>query len=326
MHTLQRIYNIIKGFLSDFSGKEFLVFLFFLALSGIIWLMMTLNETYEVEYKVPLTVTGVPKNVVMTSEPSDTVRVTIKDKGFVIMTYSLYNQLRPLTVRFSTYANNKTGHGAIPTADMMKMIRQQIYGSSLLTSLKCDKPDFTFNYGQNKKVRVVLTGKIIPAKNYYLAHVQIVPEFVSVYANKHELENIKAVLTENLNLTNINDTVVREVDLCAIAGAKVVPTKVKVTLFSDVLTEGSVDVPIVAINKPRNLIIRTFPKTVKVRYTVGSMTYRLVKPSDFQVNVDYAEIADHPSDKCKLHLVCNSRFVREASLDTPQVDYLIEQQ
>lgn len=84
--------------------------------------------------------------------------------------------------------------------------------------------------------------------------------------------------------------------------------------------------PIVAINKPRNLIIRTFPKTVKVRYTVGSMTYRLVKPSDFQVNVDYAEIADHPSDKCKLHLVCNSRFVREASLDTPQVDYLIEQQ
>lgn len=326
MHTLQRIYNIIKGFLSDFSGKEFLVFLFFLALSGIIWLMMTLNETYEVEYKVPLTLAGVPKNVVMTSEPSDTVRVTIKDKGFVIMTYSLYNQLRPLTVRFSTYANNKTGHGAIPTADMMKMMRQQIYGSSLLTSLKCDKPDFTFNYGQNKKVRVVLAGKIIPAKNYYLAHVQIVPEFVSVYANKHELENIKAVLTENLNLTNINDTVVREVDLCAIAGAKVVPTKVKVTLFSDVLTEGSVDVPIVAINKPRNLIIRTFPKTVKVRYTVGSMTYRLVKPSDFQVNVDYAEIADHPSDKCKLHLVCNSRFVRETSLDTPQVDYLIEQQ
>ena len=34
MHTLRRIYNIIKGFLSDFSGKEFLIFLFFLALSG----------------------------------------------------------------------------------------------------------------------------------------------------------------------------------------------------------------------------------------------------------------------------------------------------
>ena len=53
MHTLRRIYNIIKGFLSDFSGKEFLIFLFFLALSGIFWLMMTLNETYEVEYKLP---------------------------------------------------------------------------------------------------------------------------------------------------------------------------------------------------------------------------------------------------------------------------------
>lgn len=326
MHTLQRIYNIIKGFLSDFSGKEFLVFLFFLALSGIFWLMMTLNETYEVEYKVPLTIAGVPKNVVMTSEPSDTVRVTVKDKGFIIMTYSVYHELRPLTVKFSTYANAKTGHGSIPLADMMKMMRQQIYGSSLLTSLKCDKPDFTFNYGQNKKVRVVLMGKILPAKNYYLAHVQIVPEFVSVYASKQELEKIKDVLTENLNLTNINDTVTREVDLCAIAGAKIVPSKVKVTLYPDVLTEGSVDVPIVAVNKPKNLIIRTFPQTVKVRYTVGSMAYRLVRPSDFQVHVDYMQIADHPSDKCKLHLVSSSRFVREASLETSQVDYLIEQQ
>ena len=323
MHTLRRIYNIIKGFLSDFSGKEFLIFLFFLALSGIFWLMMTLNETYEVEYKVPLTIAGVPKNVVMTSEPSDTVRVTVKDKGFVIMTYSLYHKFKPLTIKFSAYANTKTGHGAIPLADMMKMMRQQIYGSSSLTSLKCDKP---FNYGQNKKVRVVLAGNIVPAKNYYLAHVQIVPEFVSVYANRHELEAIKTVLTENLNLSNISDTVVRVVNLRAIAGAKTVPAKVKVTLFPDVLTEGSADVPIVAVNKPRNLIIRTFPQTVKVRYTVGSMAYRLVRPSDFQVHVDYMQIADHPSDKCKLHLVCNSRFVREATLETPQVDYLIEQQ
>ncbi len=326
MHTLQRIYKIIKGFLSDFSGKEFLVFLFFLALSGIFWLMTTLNETYEVEYKVPLVVAGVPKNVVMTSDPSDSVRVTIKDKGFVIMAYSVYHKLSPLTVRFYAYANTKTGHASIPLADLTKMVRQQIYGSSLLTSLKCDKPDFTFNYGQNKKVRVVLAGKILPANNYYLAHVQIVPEFVSVYADKHQLETIKGVLTENLYLSNVVDTVTREVDLCAITGVKIVPSKVKVTLFTDVLTEGSVDVPIVAINKPKNLIIRTFPQMVKVRYTVGSMSYRLVRPSDFQVNVDYMEIADNPSDKCKLHLICNSRFVREATLDTPQVDYLIEQQ
>lgn len=45
---------------------------------------------------------------------------------------------------------------------------------------------------------------------------QIVPEFVSVYADKHQLETIKAVLTENLNLSNVVDTVTREVDLCAI--------------------------------------------------------------------------------------------------------------
>ena len=58
MHTFKRIYHLLKTFLSDFSGKEFLIFLFFLALSGVFWLMMTLNETYEVEFKVPLALTG----------------------------------------------------------------------------------------------------------------------------------------------------------------------------------------------------------------------------------------------------------------------------
>ena len=325
MHTLHRIYDILKSFLSYFSGKEFLIFLFFLALSGAFWLMMTLNETYEVEFKVPLTITGVPRNVVMTSEPSDTVRVSIRDKGYVMMAYTTYQHLRPLTVKFSTYANSKTGHAVIPVADMVKAMKQQVFGSSVVTSVKCDNPEFSFNYGQNKKVRVVLTGKIVPAKNYFLSRVEIVPEFVSVYSSRQELEKINNVLTEKLNITNFIDTVTREVDLSAIAGAKIVPAKVKVTLYTDVLTEGSVDVPIKTINAPSNLIIRTFPQTTKVRYTVGAAAYRLVKPTDFSVHVDFNEISMHPSDKCDLHLVVNSRFVRDAKVDNKQVDYLIEQ-
>jgi len=54
--------------------------------------------------------------------------------------------------------------------------------------------------------------------------------------------------------------------------------------------------------------------------------FRLVRPSDFSVVVDYKEIAAHPSDKCKLYLRARSRFVTNASLDVTQVDYLIEQQ
>ena len=150
MHTFQRIYHLLKTFLSDFSGKEFLIFLFFLALSGAFWLMMTLNETYEVEFKVPLVLTGVPKNVVITSEPSDTVKVSLKDKGYVIMVYTTYQKLRPLAVKFSSYADKQKGHGEIPYTDLLKMVRQQVFGSTAITAVKYDKLDFSFNYGQNR--------------------------------------------------------------------------------------------------------------------------------------------------------------------------------
>ncbi len=326
MHTLKHIYNIIKSFLSDFSGKEFLIFLFFLALSGVFWLMMTLNETYEVEFKVPLVVSGVPKNVVMTTDPSDTVRVSLKDKGYVIMVYTTYQKLRPLVVKFSTYADKQSGQGEIPTTDLVRLVRQQIFNSTAITALKADQLTFTFNYGQNKRVKVELTGNIVPTDNYYLAHVQITPEYATVYASKQVLDKIQSVLTEALNISNFNDTVTRVVDLRSIAGAKVVPSKVKITLYPDVLTEGSVDVPITTINKPESLVVRTFPQTVKVKYNVGANLYRFVHPSDFVVNVDYREIAAHPSDKCNLYLHSNSRFARNARLENSQVDYLIEQQ
>ena len=65
--------KIVRGFLFTLVNKEFLIFLFFLLLSGIFWLLMTLNETYEMEFRIPIKVVNIPKNVVLTSEDTDTV-------------------------------------------------------------------------------------------------------------------------------------------------------------------------------------------------------------------------------------------------------------
>lgn len=326
MHYLERIFKFIKRLLSHFSGKEFLIFLVCLATSGVFWLMKTLNETYEVEFPVPIHLVGIPKNAVMTSEMSDTARVTVRDKGFTIMLYETSNKLRPLRLNFSTYANKKTGHGFVPLTDIQKLIRQQLYSSSFVTGLKIDEQDFYFNYGLNKRVRIRLAGDIEPASDYYLAHVQITPGVATVYASRELLSKIDGISTEELNITNFDDTVVRIVRLKPIMGVKVVPATVKVTLFPDVLTEGSQQVPIVTINKPESLTVRTFPQVMTVKYSVGANVYRQVSPTDFEVYVNYEEIADHPSDKCNLYLRSHSRFARNAHLETNQVDYLIEQQ
>lgn len=322
MYSVRNILKAVRNFLFSGLNKEFLIFLFFLALSGAFWLMMTLNETMEREFKIPVRLTGVPRNAVMTGELVDTVRVTIKDKGFTLVTYDF----RPLTFRFSSYADEDTGEGVVPVADVQKQVLSQMYGSSKLLQLKPGKFDFYFTYGSSKKVPVVFRGKITTHKSYYLAHTEFNPSMVTVYANKQQLDQLQAVEIEPFNYRNLQDTIRQMVKIKKIRGIKIVPPMVRISVYPDVLTEESVEVPVTAINMPPGMVLRTFPSKVTVRFTIGASLFRTIKPSLFKVVVDYEELAANPSDKCTLQLRSVPRSVSKASLEMDRVDYLLEQQ
>ena len=307
-------------------NKEFLIFLSFLVLSGVFWLLMVLNETTEREYSVPVRIANVPRNVVMTTDVQDTVRVTLRDKGFTLFANWYRDCFGPIKLNFSNYANKKTGKGVIPQGDIQKVLMQRIYGSTKVVSVRPDKLEFFFNYGISKRVPVRLNGHISPGKNYYLARTQFSPENVTVYATKDILDSISYVSTEYLNLENFEDTVVQMVNLKTIRGVKVVPTQTQVTLYPDILTEETIDVPITAVGMPSGKVLRTFPPRVKVSFVAGASLIRNIKPEQFKVVVNYEEVAAHPSDKCNIYLRQVPHGVSMPRLEVSQVDYLIEQQ
>lgn len=296
--------------------------MFFLALSGAFWLLMTLNETMEREFKIPMRLSGVPRNAVITGELPDTVRVTVRDKGFTLVTYDF----RPLVFRFSNYADEDEGKGVIPLTDVQKQVLSQMYGSSKLLQVKPGAFDFYFTYGTSKKVPVVFRGKITTSKSYYLAHTEFYPSIVTVYANKQQLDKLQTVEIEPFNYRNLQDTIRQAVKIRKIRGVKIVPPTVRLSVYPDVLTEEAIEVPITAINMPPGMVLRTFPSKVTVRFTIGASLFRTIKPNLFKVVVDYEELAANPSDKCTLQLRSVPRSVSKASLEIDRVDYLLEQQ
>ena len=322
MRSIRNILKTVRNFLFSGLNKEFLIFLFFLALSGAFWLLMTLNETMEREFKIPMRLTGVPRNAVITGELPDTVRVTVRDKGFTLVTYDF----RPLVFRFSNYADEDEGKGTIPLADVQKQVLSQMYGSSKLLQVKPGAFDFYFTYGTSKKVPVVFRGKITTNKSYYLAHTEFYPSMVTVYANKQQLDKLQSVEIEPFNYRNLQDTIRQAVKIKKIRGVKIVPPTVRLSVYPDVLTEETIDVPITAINMPPGMVLRTFPSKVTVRFTIGASLFRTIKPSLFKVVVDYEELAANPSEKCTLQLRSVPRSVSKASLEIDRVDYLLEQQ
>ena len=322
MRSVRNILKAVRNFLFSGLNKEFLIFLFFLALSGAFWLLMTLNETMEREFKIPMRLTGVPRNAVITGELPDTVRVTVRDKGFTLVTYDF----RPLVFRFSNYADEDEGKGMIPLADVQKQVLSQMYGSSKLLQVKPGAFDFYFTYGTSKKVPVVFRGKITTNKSYYLAHTEFYPSMVTVYANKQQLDKLQTVEIEPFNYRNLQDTIRQAVKIRKIRGVKIVPPTVRLSVYPDVLTEEAIEVPITAINMPPGMVLRTFPSKVTVRFTIGASLFRTIKPNLFKVVVDYEELAANPSDKCTLQLRSVPRSVSKASLEIDRVDYLLEQQ
>ena len=323
---MTQIINMVRNFLFSSANREFLTFFFFLVLSSIFWLMTALNETYEREIGVPAYLVNIPKNVVVTSDMEDTVRVTVRDKGFALLAYTYGEGIRPINVNFQSAITRQSGYGVVSSQELMKMINQRFSGSSKIVQVKPDRLDFHYNYGLSRQVSVKMSGHVVPGKSFYLARTRFWPEKVTVYGSKQALDSLRFVKTVPINITNFHDTVLRTVALETIKGVKIVPNTVRIGLYPDILTEENIEVPITAINMPEGKVLRTFPQRVTVNFIVGASMFRSISPEQFAVVVDYNEIIDHPSDKCSIHLRETPQGVRNARLKMTQVDYLIEEQ
>lgn len=317
---------MVRNFLFSSANREFLTFFFFLVLSTIFWLMTALNETYEREIGVPAYLVNIPKNVVVTSDMEDTVRVTVRDKGFALLAYTYGEGIRPINVNFQSAITRQSGYGVVSSQELMKMINQRFSGSSKIVQVKPDRLDFHYNYGLSRQVSVKMAGNVVPGKSFYLARTRFWPEKVTVYGSKQALDSLRFVKTVPINITNFNDTVLRTVALETIKGVKIVPNTVRIGLYPDILTEENIEVPITAINMPEGKVLRTFPQRVTVNFIVSASMFRSISPEQFAVVVDYNEIIDHPSDKCSIHLRETPQGVRNARLKMTHVDYLIEEQ
>ena len=321
--SIKEIYEYIKTFLFSNVNKQFLVFLFFLVLSGIFWLTMTLNETYEHEIKIPVRVTGIPKNVVLTSAATDTLRASIRDKGWVIMSYLYGQRTKVVSVPFRIY-DRGNGGGSVTSADLKRIIEQSLEVSSKVITVKPERLEFFYNNGQRKRVPVRWAGRIIPDQLYFISQVTYSPDSVDVYTSKEKLDSIRAIYTEPLNYVNFRDTLTLECKLAHPADVKVVPERIQIRFFTDVLSEETMsNIPIQCINVPQGKVLRLFTKA-KVHFVAGVSKIKTLRPEDFVVVADFNEIKQGEKEKCTLSLRQVPHGISRARLEQKEIDYVIE--
>ena len=92
---------------------------------GIEWRFLvdydTERDFIEREFSISLRMTGVPRNVVITSDLDSFVRFTVRDKGYMIAFYGLDDTFHPLYIDYKAYSDGRS-RGEVPVADLQRQI------------------------------------------------------------------------------------------------------------------------------------------------------------------------------------------------------------
>lgn len=314
----------VRYCLSKIWNKQFLIFLFFLALSSVFWIFQTLNETYEEDFQVPLELRNVPSNVVITTDLPENLHILLRDKGSQLLAYRYTRQFKPVVVDYNTYSN-PSGHVSILGNELQRQIAAQLLPGTQMLGLKPDTLDFYYNFGQFKRVPIRPLGEVRAGRLYSLAKTVYSEDSVTVYASREQLDTITAAYLQPFNLRNLTDTTHVKSNFVKVKGAKFVPAQIGVTFCIDRLVEKTIQVPVQQVNFPASKQLRTFPVTVKVTFQVGMGLYRKITSENFVLVVNYEDLLKNKSTYCHLSLKTIPEGVSHVRISPQDVEYVIEE-
>lgn len=308
---------------SKILSRQFLKFLFFVALSTCFWLFQNLSSSYEMEFEVPVKLVNVPEKAVITTPPQSSLRVVLKDHGSMLLQYRYLTDFSPVTIDFSQY-EGRGGHVAILTRDLMKQLTRQLSSSTHLVSCRPDTIEYYFNYGAHRRLPVRFRGRVSTDGQMRVSGVSVIPDSVSVYALESVLDTMTAAYTTAFEIAALRRDTDLMVPIHGVRGAKFVPSQVKAKVYVDMITEKTVQVPVEMVNFPATKVLRTFPPKVNVTFQIGASKYNSVNAGNFVIVVSYDELLNNVSGKFSPRLKTLPAGVSHARISPGEVEFVIE--
>lgn len=305
-------------------ASDIMVFLFFLIVSTGFWILQKLNDTFEIEVSVPISLVGVPQNVTITTPLPNTITVHIKDRGTQLVSY-MRKDFLPINLEFPIYDNGSaTGRGHIPLADVQHALNMQLQSSSYIQRITPDTLEFYYNRGLHRRLPVRFVGSATTLNQKYLHDITFLPDSVTVYAPSLVLDSMQAAYTEEQHLTDLSENTTRKCSLRFARGVKYEPSTVTFTAHVDYYTEKTVTVPITGVNFPAGKSLKTFPSSVQITFRVGSLDYADITADNFVLTVSYEELLHSTDGNHHLQLKQTPPEVSYVRIQPADIEFLIE--
>lgn len=317
---LGHYFSKLKSFL---FSKDVLSFLLFLLLSFAFWFVNMLDKERETEVLIPLRYSGLPERFDITHSNAQFLKINVKDKGLNLFAYS-NSKLTGITINLGDKFAER-GEIILNNDELRTKLSKFLLPTTSILEIKPDSLVLHYEQLATKVLPIRLVGKIETAQQYILREdVLIEPSKVNVYGPKKLVNKLNSIDTEPVQLTELEGDVVLEIKLKAIDGIRFSSNDVKLNVGVEMFTEKELLFPVRIVNCPPNLIVRTFPAQVKMKFNVGLSHFKTVSVSDLEVVVDYFDILKNNSGKQKIRIQNKASFISNVRSDNELVEYVIE--
>lgn len=313
--------KIGDSLLKLFRG-DFLVFLLFLGITFFFWWSQTMNQNYETQMKIPLVVSDVPDNIRITEQPERQITVSLSGKGTSLRKSGRRGEHKVLRVSNSAFGMSH-GHASLSTSRLRDSISAMLPASVQIRSISPDSLVYQYVNQYSVMLPVEFGGTTESQDQFFLERIEFRPDSIRISVLESDTAVHRAIAGSG-QIQLSSDTIIRTVPLRRDPGVIYSQDEVVMTVLSQQYTEKSVEVPVTGVNFPPYVSLKSFPSKAVVTVWVKMSEYDRVTAADFQVVVDYNDIADSDASNARLRIYSQPANVRNVRLQTRTVDYLME--
>jgi hypothetical protein len=305
------------------NNSKLRIFLVFLTLSFFFWMIIKLSEEYIYDVRFNIEYTDYPPKLLLQKEASDEIILTLKTVGFKLLRYRIKEKKIKFSLANIEKKNKHTYYSN--TRSNFKFIQSQFSAETELLNIKPDTLFFEFGKKFSKKVKITSQVEIEFRPGFNIVDdLEIEPKEVSISGPDGVLDSILTIMTKELKLSDISESFEKTVSLVVPKNITVSPAEVVFKAKVDKFTQGTFALPFEVINVPKSVLITTFPKEVKVIYTVPFSDYNKIVPESFKVICDYKETKENELDYLHPRLIDKPKKASSVRIVPNKIDYLIK--
>lgn len=306
--------------------RNIYVFVFCLILSLTLWFLTTMNRMHTDTVKIPVRYINLPENKMVLNDLPDHITVSIKAKGFRLLSNYIFKHWNSLEVNVDSQKDvlkGKTNYWVLPLQNKREEFSRQFGSDITIQNIEPDSIYFQFDSKSSKKVPVIFCGQINFQKNYgQSSSILIQPDSILISGNADLLKTTDSVITEQLITDVLSQDFQNKVKLKTIKGLKYSQQEVSIYIPVEQLTEKKLEIPVNISGVPQDETMKIIPDKVRVNILVPVSKYALVKEDLIQITAEYPQ-KKSAIQKVILKITRKPDFVKIQSIDPLAVEYIV---